>query len=92
MEHFAFNTKGQLSSKANYQAVNSSKKQPNEFIFTSMRCVFIRFLEESLARKNVSRLSDLYQNHILKEKSNYNSMGYFSIIKGPVKLNVLPII
>ena len=33
--------KGQLISKA-----NSSKKQRNEFIFFSMRPVFVRFLEE----------------------------------------------
>ena len=33
--------KGQLISKA-----NSSKKQTNEFIFTSMRPVFVCFLEE----------------------------------------------
>ena len=38
--------KGWLISKANCQAVNSSKKQTNEFIFTTMRRVFIRFLEE----------------------------------------------
>ena len=37
---------GQLISKANYQAVNSSKKQTNEFIFTTMQRVFVRFLEE----------------------------------------------
>ena len=31
--------KGQLISKANFQAVNSSKKQTNEFIFiTTPRC------------------------------------------------------
>ena len=40
-------TKGQLISKANCQAVNSSKKQTNEFVFTTtMRRVFVRFLEE----------------------------------------------
>ena len=38
--------KGQLISKANCHAVNSSKKRTNEFIFTGMRCVFIRFMEE----------------------------------------------
>ena len=38
--------KGQLILKANYQAVNSSKKQTNEFVFTTMRPVFIHFLEE----------------------------------------------
>ena len=38
--------KGQLISKANCQAVNSSKKRTNEFVFTTMRPVFVRFLEE----------------------------------------------
>ena len=38
--------KGQLISKANCQAVNSSKKRTNEFVFTTMRRVFVRFLEE----------------------------------------------
>ena len=39
-------TKGQLISKANCQAGNFSKNQMNEFIFTTMRRVFVRFLEE----------------------------------------------
>ena len=39
-------TKGQLISKDNCQAMNSSKKQTNEFIFTTMRRIFVRFLEE----------------------------------------------
>ena len=52
--------KGQLTSKAICQAEDSPKKRTNEFVFTSMRHVFVRFLEESSARKkNVSRLSDL---------------------------------
>ena len=38
--------KDQLISKANCRAVNSSKKRTNEFVFTSMRCVFVCFLEE----------------------------------------------
>ena len=38
--------KGQLISKANCQAVNSSKKRTNEFVFTTMRRVFVCFLEE----------------------------------------------
>ena len=38
-------TKGQLIPKANYQAVNSSKKRTSEFIFAS-NCVFVCFLEE----------------------------------------------
>ena len=41
------NAKGQLILKANCQAVNSSKKRTNEFgFFTTMRRVFVRFLEE----------------------------------------------
>ena len=51
-------SKGQLISKANCQAEDSPKKT-NDFFFTSMRRVFVRFLEESLAKKHVSRLSDL---------------------------------
>ena len=46
-----FLTKGQLISKANCQAEDSSKKRTNEFVFTSMRRVFVRFLEESSTRK-----------------------------------------
>ena len=44
-------TKGQLISKANCQAEDSPKKRTKEFFFTSMRRVFVRFLEESSARK-----------------------------------------
>ena len=43
IEHFA---KGQLFSKANCQAVNSSIKQMNEFVFTTLQRVFICFMEE----------------------------------------------
>ena len=48
-------TKGQLISKANCQAKDSSKKRTNEFVFTGMRRVFVRFLEESSARKKTFR-------------------------------------
>ena len=52
--------KGQLISKTNCQAEDSSKERTNEFVLTSMWRVFVCFLEESSARKkNVSRLSDL---------------------------------
>ena len=47
--------KGQLISKANCQAVNPSKKRTNEFVFTSMRRVFVRFLEEIQDSKAVFR-------------------------------------
>ena len=35
--------KGQLISKANCQAVNSSKQRTNEFVFTTKQCVFVVF-------------------------------------------------
>ena len=38
--------KGQIISKANCQAIISSKKQMKKFIFTTMQCVFVPFLEE----------------------------------------------
>ena len=38
--------KGQLISKANLQAMNSSKIQINGFVFTTMRRFFVHFLEE----------------------------------------------
>ena len=38
--------KGQLISKANCQAMNSSKKRTNEYVFTSTQHVFVFFLEE----------------------------------------------
>ena len=38
--------KGQLISKANCQAEDSSKKRTNEFVFATMRRVFVRILEE----------------------------------------------
>ena len=60
-EPFLKSTKGQLISKANCQAVNSSKKRTNEFIFTTMRRVFVGFLEEiEDTKKNISKLTDLY--------------------------------
>ena len=43
---FHIHTKGQLISKANCQAMNSSKKRTNKFVFTTVRRVFVRFLEE----------------------------------------------
>ena len=43
------NPKGQLTSKANCQAEDSPKKRTNEFVFTTVRRVFVRFLGESSA-------------------------------------------
>ena len=44
--------------KANCQAVDSSKKQKNEFVFTSMQRVFIRFLEE------IEDFKKTFRNHL----------------------------
>ena len=43
---YCLNSKGQIILKADCQAANSSKKRTNEFLFTTMRRVFVRFLEE----------------------------------------------
>ena len=43
-----YSFKGQLISKTNRQTMDSPKKRTNEFVFTSMRRVFVRFLGESL--------------------------------------------
>ena len=48
--------------KANCQAVNSSKKRTNEFVFTTMRCVFVRFLEE------IENTKKSFQNYITFNK------------------------
>ena len=45
-------TKGQLILKANCQAMISSE---NEFVFTTMRSVFVRYLEEIEDTKKVFR-------------------------------------
>ena len=47
--------KGQLISKRNSEAEDSPKKRTNEFVFTSMRRVFVCFLGESSARKKSFR-------------------------------------
>ena len=44
-------SKGQIISKHFFLVEDSSKKRTNEFVFTSMQLVFVRFLEESSARK-----------------------------------------
>ena len=53
--HTYLQPKGQLISKANCQAVNSSKKRTNEFVFTTMRRVFVRFLVEIEVNKKTFR-------------------------------------
>ena len=59
-QNIEFCIKGQLISKANCAAMNSSKKRTNEFVFTTMRRVFVCFLEEiEDTKKNISILTDL---------------------------------
>ena len=55
MQLFSVDAKGQLISKADCQAKDSSRNRTNEFVFTSMRRVIVRFLEESSARKKPFR-------------------------------------
>ena len=47
--------KGQIISEANCEAVDSFKKRTNEFVFTTMRRVFVRFLEEIEETKKTFR-------------------------------------
>ena len=47
--------KGQLISKTNCQAEDSPKKRTNEFVFTSMRRVFVRFFGRILRQKKTFR-------------------------------------
>ena len=58
-------TKGQLISKANCQAVISSKKRTNEFVFTTMRRVFVRFLEE------IEDTKKTFRNYLTFSTENY---------------------
>ena len=49
--------------------MNSSKKQTNEFVFTTMRCVFVRFLEEIEDTKKTFRnylTFSIYLNYAIK--------------------------
>ena len=70
--HFFMVRKVQLISKTNCQAMDSSKKRTNEFVFTSMRRVFVRFFEESLG------LTICFRNYLtfnkIKEISCENAM------------------
>ena len=59
-------TKGHLISKANCQNVNSSKKWMNEFVFTSMQCVFAHFLKEIEDSKKVFQNNSTFRKIFLK--------------------------
>ena len=76
--------KGQLISKANCQAVNSSKKRTNEFVFTTMQRVFVCFLEEIEDSKKAFRnyltfkslLSNLYTVIKVVKESMYPDQDF----------------
>ena len=59
-------TKGQLISKANCQAINSSKKRTDDFVFTTMRRVFVHFLEE------IEDTKKTFRNYLTFSKSPHN--------------------
>ena len=69
--------KGQLILKANCQAEDSSKKRTNEFIFTNMRRVFVRFLEESLTRKKMFRDFLTFSKWTEKQRNVSFVKGYY---------------
>ena len=56
-----FTTKGQITSKANCQEVNSSKKRTNEFVYNYYAMCFCLFFGRNMSlQKDFSKLSDLY--------------------------------
>ena len=69
-DNFLTLLEGQFISKANCQAVNSSKKRMNEFVFTTMRRVFIRFLEE------IENIKKTFRNYL-----TFNSNAILLIYK-----------
>ena len=75
--------KGQLISKANCQVVNSSKKQTNEFIFTSMRLVFVHFLEEIKDSKKT------FRNYLTFKQSQTKCDQFFFFRQPTILINFL---
>ena len=62
-------TKGQLISKANCQALNSSKKRTFEVFFTTMQRVFVRFMKE------IEHTKKTFRNYLtfMTGKTTYNA-------------------
>ena len=77
-------SKGQLISKAKCQAEDSSKKRTNEFVFTSMWHVFVRFLGESSARKKTFRdyLTFTFESSFFISNFVWQSMSIHFIVLG----------
>ena len=76
--------KGQLISKANCQAVNSSKKRTNEFVFTTMRRVFVRFLEE------IEDTKKTFRNYLTFRRKQENSDGSNRIAREGKQMQTFP--
>ena len=83
MSEISENSKGQLTSKTNCQAEDSSRKQTNEFVFTSMRRVFVRFLEESSARKKTSRDYLTFNYYFKSQKKGLIVCMVVTLLKKP---------
>ena len=60
--------------------MNSSKKRTNEFVFTTMRRVFVRFLEEIEDTKNTFR-NYLTFNRFAEKENNYSNLKQQQIQK-----------
>ena len=67
-------SKGQLISKANFQTVNSSKKWTREFVFTTMRRVFVCFLEEIEDTKKNFRNYLTFKNKLADRNFRFQSI------------------
>ena len=77
-----FFVKGQLISKRNSQAEDSPKKRTNEFVFTSMRRVFVRFLGKSSARKKSfwDYLTFKYYSHYCHCREQLLGVAFFCLL------------
>ena len=69
--------KGQLISKAKWQAKDSSKKRTTEVGLNWVRCVFVRLLEEALDRKK--RL-EIILPLVRPSKTHHSIWKYFFIV------------
>ena len=79
LPHLNKGGKGQLIWKANCQAVNFSKKRTNEFIFTTMRHVFVCFLEEMEdTKKSFRNYLTFNQAQLLLDKKSITGKNYVS--------------
>ena len=66
--------------------MNSSKKRTNEFVFTTVRCVFVRFLEEiehsKEAFRNYLTFSTEEDERKLIQTKKSQFFMFYQILKG----------